>query len=164
VLFKLGMVNEALRELQQAVLQDPNSAQAHFQLGLAWFANGAQQEARTEFERAITLAPDLAEARINLGQLQENENRMAEAISQYREALRASPASADAALRLSRALIKTQALHDARIALDGAIGKHPRDPALRFELGRLMAMQGDREGALRELKTAIQFNPKVSEY
>jgi tetratricopeptide (TPR) repeat protein len=75
VLYKLGHVDEALRELRQAVAEEPQSAQAEFQLGLALFASGAQQAAKAAFEQAVKLDPRLVEARINLGQLQENENQ-----------------------------------------------------------------------------------------
>jgi tetratricopeptide (TPR) repeat protein len=85
---------------------------------------------------------------------------MAEAIGQYRNAVQAAPGNVDAALHLARALVKTQALEEAARVLDAALQHQPRDAALHFERGKLLASAGEREAALQQLKIAIQLNPK----
>lgn len=56
-----------LKELLEAVRQNPNDAKAHARLGAVYGHHDRWQEAIPEFKKAIHLKPDYAEAHYNLG-------------------------------------------------------------------------------------------------
>jgi tetratricopeptide (TPR) repeat protein len=59
----------AIPPLQKFLLEQPDVAYAHFQLGYAYTALKRTAEARAEYERCIALDPRMAEAQLNLGML-----------------------------------------------------------------------------------------------
>ena len=54
---------------QEALLIDPNDADAHDKLGLALMSIGKSQEAIDQLRQALRIKPDLAEAQKNLAWL-----------------------------------------------------------------------------------------------
>ena len=76
---------EAYQEFNKALEKDPKCAEAHYNLGKVYKAQGATQDAITEFQKALSLKPDYAEAKRELKTLnastnpaaysQNNENR-----------------------------------------------------------------------------------------
>lgn len=55
--YQAGHYEEAKAQFEQAVVDAPASAEAHYNLGLALFALGATDEARDHFIQAANLAP-----------------------------------------------------------------------------------------------------------
>ena len=53
--------------IKQAIRIDPDDADAHYGLGLAYFTLGMDKEAIGSFKQAIRIDPDFAEAHYNLG-------------------------------------------------------------------------------------------------
>ena len=60
---------DAVRYLERAVQIDPDDADAHANLGVAYYQTGDVARAIASFERAVALAPDRADHRANLEQL-----------------------------------------------------------------------------------------------
>ena len=71
-----GDADQTIAQLQKVVAADPNSFEAHYQLGIA-YARGAERasmfsrlslanSAKDEFERAVELNPGSADARLRL--------------------------------------------------------------------------------------------------
>jgi tetratricopeptide (TPR) repeat protein len=58
---------QRIERCEAAVTASPDSAAAHFNLGLAYGSMGRPQSAAKEYSRAVELDPDLAEAWVNLG-------------------------------------------------------------------------------------------------
>ena len=73
-----------LEDAKERVRQNPNDAEAHFNLGLAYRKSGQIQE-------AIRIKPDHADAHYNLGLAYYDLGRYQEAIASYKEALRINP-------------------------------------------------------------------------
>src|SRR5947207_8419327 len=59
-----GKYNEAVIELRNAIKLNPQLAEAHYQLGLAYLRGGAATDARQEFNRTVLIQTGNAEAQI----------------------------------------------------------------------------------------------------
>ena len=75
----------------EAIISEPNSAEAHNDLGNLLVQQGKMDEAIASYQTAIALEPDLAIAHNNLGNLLVQQGKMDEAISSYQTALRLRP-------------------------------------------------------------------------
>lgn len=64
-----GNANSATATLQTLLNNDPNSAGAHYQLGLAFQALGNWESAESEWREAVRLRPEFVEAQRSLALL-----------------------------------------------------------------------------------------------
>jgi membrane associated rhomboid family serine protease len=62
-----GQAQQAISQLQEAIKQQPNSAEAHYLLGKACLIQGQADRAITAFQEALRLNPKYAEADVGLG-------------------------------------------------------------------------------------------------
>src|ERR1700731_3793118 len=88
----------------QAVLLDPNFAEAHNDKGVILAANGLFADALSCFERAVALNPGYIEARNNLGRGLRSLGCLDEAVTQFELALKGAPDSPLAHFNLASAL------------------------------------------------------------
>jgi len=100
-------MNQAVRDLQSALALDPDFADAHVGLGVAYTRLGQYPEAAAEFRRAIELVPDEAIPHSNLAWALLSMGQMAAAEASVRRALQLSPQDAEAHLLIGRILIQT---------------------------------------------------------
>jgi cytochrome c-type biogenesis protein CcmH/NrfG len=62
-----GQAQQAISQLQEAIKQQPNSAEAHYLVGKAYLIQGQADPAITAFQEALRLNPKYAEADVGLG-------------------------------------------------------------------------------------------------
>jgi tetratricopeptide (TPR) repeat protein len=67
--FGKGQLEEAFRECQKAIEQNPGSARAYYLLGVIQDRRGAADEARQALQRSVALDPNRVDSRIYLGEL-----------------------------------------------------------------------------------------------
>jgi membrane associated rhomboid family serine protease/Flp pilus assembly protein TadD len=96
--------DQAIRQLQAIAQQQPNSVEAHFALGQAYFKQENYPQSEAEFKRVLELQPDEADARFNLGLVYLNENRADDALSTFKEMVAQNSRSADGHYGLGIAL------------------------------------------------------------
>jgi len=82
-----------LREVVQA---NPNSVEAHVNLGAQLLTEGEYSEALTVLERAVSLRPNSAAAQYNLGLAQLKEKKFEESVASNKKALELKPEWPDA--------------------------------------------------------------------
>jgi tetratricopeptide (TPR) repeat protein len=123
---------EAAEAYQQAVSLDPDFAEAHFRLGLAYSALGEKQEAEASYKRAVDLYkrsvqadPKDAEAFFNLAESCSYLHRYEEAVTAYRVAVHLRPDDAEAFYRLGMALNKLARYTEASAAFQKAMDLDP---------------------------------------
>ena len=61
-----GQPDEAIRQFQEAIRLKPDYAEAHSNLGTAFFQQGRADEAIRQYQEALRLKPDFPDARRNL--------------------------------------------------------------------------------------------------
>jgi tetratricopeptide (TPR) repeat protein len=93
----------ALRELGLAVEYAPDSAEAHYALGVAYFELDEHGRARGELEAALDKSARHAGALEYLGRIEYAENRLREAIERWKAALEIDPDRASVRALLEKA-------------------------------------------------------------
>jgi Flp pilus assembly protein TadD len=90
-LLKSGQSKAAQEQLQVAVTESPNFADAHANLGAALAAEGRTAEAITQLERALEINPFYTAAYENLADAYDAEHRPARAVKYFLKALDQKP-------------------------------------------------------------------------
>jgi tetratricopeptide (TPR) repeat protein len=96
-----GTLAEAIEAYTRALELDPLLADAHCNLGTAYYNRGERDAARASYEAALAQLPAHREANFNLGNLLEEAGRREAAIHHYKRAVTADPCFADAHLNLA---------------------------------------------------------------
>jgi rhomboid protease GluP len=81
---------------RQAITRSPDSAEAHFYLGVVFSTQQQMAEAAQAYQDALRLEPDLAEAHWNLALAYAALNRPADAITEFKAFVALRPDSSDA--------------------------------------------------------------------
>jgi tetratricopeptide (TPR) repeat protein len=76
----MGRLDEAIAEYCEAIRLKKDNAEAHYDLGVAYYRRGQVDDAIAEYHEAIRLKKDYAEAYCNLGQALEQTGQFAEAL------------------------------------------------------------------------------------
>jgi tetratricopeptide (TPR) repeat protein len=134
-----GALPEAISHLTIALRLNPNYAEAHVNLGIAYSLEQKWPEAIAQYEAALRLDPKYVLAHANLGNALSNvPGRLPEAIVQYQAALRYDPTSAPTHYNLARALMRIPGREPEAIAhLERALELSPGWPQAQQLLNQL---------------------------
>jgi predicted TPR repeat methyltransferase len=97
-----GDQTNATLAYERALAIDPDNAEAHFRLGLAWRDQHRFDAAVACYRRAIELQPRYIEAHNNLGSVLQMQGQTGEALACYRRAVELKPDFAQPYLNLGR--------------------------------------------------------------
>lgn len=155
-----GKYQDALTELQSAVTAAPQSAMAHYYLGVAQNAAGFPLQARPSWSRALELQPGLNEPRIALAELELRNRNHEQALRLAGDALKANPNLASGHYVHARALIAEGETKQAQSALETALQRDPVFvPALRL-WGGFRINEGKSAEFLQRLLTLVALHPQ----
>jgi tetratricopeptide (TPR) repeat protein len=134
-----GALPEAVSHLTIANRLNPNYAEAHVNLGIAYSLEQKWPEAIAQYEAALRLDPKYVLAHANLGNALSNvPGRLPEAVAQYEAALRYDPTSAPTHYNLARALTRIPGREPEAIAhLEKALELSPGWPQAQQLLNQL---------------------------
>jgi superkiller protein 3 len=156
---RAGMFDDAAAEWEAAIRDDPESAEAHGQLGLIYARAGRADEAIAAFEKAIELDPYEHSIRSNLGSVLIRRGRGEEGIEYMRQACRFLPDSADAHYNLGVALRAMGRGDEALQALEKACLLEPTHARAQFDRGALLAEQRRFGESVESLRLAVAAAP-----
>ena len=151
-----GRYEEALGELELAILENPTLSIAHVQAGEIYKLTGDFNSAETSFSRAAFLDPENIDAQYNLGLIRQLNGELADAAYAYNNALAIDPYHVESNLNLATTYLQLgqplQALPFARraVALDDTNG-----PA-RANLGATLESLGRHSEAISEYQAAAE--------
>lgn len=133
-LYKNDEDSEALKTLQQAVKLDPNNAEAHFRLGLAYGALDQVEDAKDSLKKSLELYKKVVEADpknsgayFNMGEAFSFLHRDEEAAQSYRQAIRLRADDEEAYYQLGESLTRLARYTEAATAFQKALDLDPND-------------------------------------
>lgn len=160
----LAEAHRAVTDPDSALRDDPAAlAAAYGELGRLYAAYELWDAARPAFANALTLEPGSPRWHHYLGYVLERKGDLAGAARHLDEAAKSGPGRTAARLRraeIDLALGRTEA---AARAFRGLTGETGLEAAARFGLGRALAAAGDPEGAIPELRQALELQPEASQ-
>ena len=161
-----GEMERALATLRNLIASQPDSADAHFNLGLLYSRQSRsknEESAVTEFREALRLDNCMDAARIALGRGLISLQKHADAASVLLEYTRRQPKNAQGfyALGLAYGGLKKSDL--AINTLQRAAALDPKDAAIRFTLGMALANGEKTDAAIQQLEAAERINPSDPE-
>jgi tetratricopeptide (TPR) repeat protein len=155
--------------LETVVQADPNSAQAQFDLGNAYYEAGDWEQAIAAYKRAVELDPSYQAAYANLGVTYYQQQQFDLAASQYKKALELNPNDGEVAYNLG-ALYLQQALsqgeqpnpdllNQAIEQLEKALELSPGLAEPHFSLGVAYMALDQKEEAIQTFETYLSLDP-----
>ncbi len=165
--FQRGYLDQAAVAFQQALHDDPASAEAVYGIGSVYLNQNKNAAAREMFEQCVKLRPTypdtLPDAWNNLGVLATREKRIDEAISDFQLALKVNPRHLLSLDNLGNAYRIEKRWDEARSVLERALAIAPDDPEANYSLGMVFAQNGDNDQAHEHLKRALKARPVYPE-
>lgn len=144
------------REFREALRIQPGVAEWRLNLGRALATEGRVSEARYQMDQSVKLKPDYTEARFDYARLLGDLNLTREAEAQARAVIDADPRGPLGHELLANLLADAGDLSGALPELQTAIRLKPDFWRAQFELGAVLARQGDSTGAVEHWNIAAQ--------
>ena len=160
-----GNLQEALTAYAQGGLEVFTDAAWHFALGQLLEKAKDYPQAAHFYAQAWDFNPQQANYAYRLGRAHQQNQDYDSAIAAYRQALALAPNHADTLICLARSLQEAQQPEQAApvfrqlLALDGADADKHRHTA-HYQLGCILAGQGQHSAALQSLGAALQLQPQ----
>ncbi len=154
-----GRLDEALRQLEEAVRLDPAMADAYHNRGVVLYKWNRKKEAEAMYRKAISIDPGHAKAREDLAIALFDSGRTDEAIGELEEALRLTPYDAGMRYNLAMALHRLGRLGAARRAYRQALRLDPDHAKALLNLGGLLLGEGRCAEAAGLFERAIIKDP-----
>jgi tetratricopeptide (TPR) repeat protein len=155
-----GKADEALKLVQQALRDRPDSAEAHFTAARALLALRRIDEAEAELHRAVEREPNLPDAYLLLGGLSlEVHHDAAGAEDNFRKALEYRANDATAHYHVARCRLLQNDKDGATKEFAEAVRYRPGYAAAHLALGELDLEAGRIDDAITHLEAAAKLEP-----
>jgi tetratricopeptide (TPR) repeat protein len=159
LLLAQGKQQDALIALQKAVKDAPDSAQAHYYLGVAYMQTEGLGQASSEFQEALKVSPGFPLALQGLARLSLAQNHPSEAQVYAQELVQEFPVDIS-----NRLLLGGIYLHEGKSRLAeeqffAASRLAPNQAAVHLDLGQLYYTEKKWTQAEKEFETAMQLDP-----
>ena len=157
--FRIRRPQEAMIEFRRAVLLQPGYGEAWLNLGICLASVDRLEEAVEAYERARSLLPDHAELHYNMGNALKGVGRDEEAAAAYLRCIELDPVHALALNNLGSVYYRLDRWEDAVASYRRAVRVDPTYAEPHFNQAIILADQGDRERARREMDTYLEMRP-----
>lgn len=180
---RLGRLDDAIYAGRQAIKHAPDSADAHYNLALAFGDKQDADMAVKHYRKALAVSPTHAQAWNNLGTILEQQQDLAAAADAYQHAVQLNAANAEAQHNLGTVYLKQGQVAKARRCFHAALAAQPEfrparirleqinqnRPANEIEAEKLHALgaeqyrQDDFDAALATYRKAVELHPQFAE-
>jgi tetratricopeptide (TPR) repeat protein len=157
-LLETGETDKAIDMLNQAVMLNPDLAEAYFKLGIAYALVETRDESAEVVEEPTPTPKDKKPKEVKTN----SEIAFEKAVEAYKKMLKANPDDAVAQFDLGRAYNKLNEDEDAAKALREAVRLKPDDTEYQTELGAILIKLARYHEALGPLKKALELDPDNS--
>ncbi len=151
----------ALATHERAVALQPESAQAHYNLGMGRKTAGDLGGAIAALRKAVELHADYFDARLNLSRLLREAGHVQDAVAQSAYAVDLRSESAEAHCVHAEALSMAGATAAALEEIERALALRPEAPEVYLNLGNLLTQHFQVERAIEAYRDAIVRAPDV---
>ena len=155
---QVGRYEIASELIGKAVTVRPSS-QMHYNLGIAFQAQGKLDQAIKSYRQALALQPDFAEGHDNLGIALQAQGQLDEAITSYRKALSLKPGLAGTHYNLGNALQELGRLDQAIASYRQALLLKPDFAGAHGNMGNALRSQGKLDEAIASYLQALALTP-----
>ena len=153
----------AAKELyQQVIRHDPENAEAHANLGVAYEQLGRGDLAVAMFRKALELHPEYADAHLNLGLKLAEDGVFQEALQSISEAVRLAPEHVAARQALAMVLTRLNRPTEAVPHFEAVLRLNPNSADAYLNLGIALAEGGRKADALASFQEACRLAPNSS--
>ncbi|MCA1629069.1 MAG: tetratricopeptide repeat protein [Acidobacteria bacterium] len=154
--------------LVASACSDPEKAKAeHLNRGEAYLKEKKYQEASLEFRNAVQIDDRAAQAHWGLARAYEGAGQFAQAVDEMQRTIQLDPNNLDARVRLGNYyIVAYQQNRDSRTKDEASrlaeevLQKNPNHIEGHILRGTILFTAGDKEGALAELKKAVEIDPR----
>ena len=151
--------DEALRELQEMLAEDPSDLDAQLRMGLVYGEQKNYPQAIQQLTQILTVRPSELKVRDYLGYLYEETKDYANAIAAYRHNLSLEPSYFEGHLHLGVLLYRTKQYPEAIQHLKEASRLNPKQPEVYIVLGLSHFQVEEYEPSLQAFLEGIRHNP-----
>jgi predicted O-linked N-acetylglucosamine transferase (SPINDLY family) len=154
-----GRTDQAIACFHEALALQPQSAEAHFNLGNAYRSQRLYAEAVASYGQALVLAPDFPDAHVNLGGALLEQGEIQEALACFRKAVVLAPELPEAQYNLGAASFRAGDLATARSALTQYLRAQPDDREALIALGEACSRSNALDEAADSCERILARNP-----
>lgn len=152
----IARFQEARAAAEKAVQLDPGLMEAHRALGYVWESTGNYDRALDSYLVSLRIHPNLPLLHIAVGNMHQALGDIDAAVDSYLRAVSLDPSNPDPLSRIASAEARRGNYGKASQYAADAVEKDPSNPRLHGNLGRMLYKSDDLEGAIRELRLAVQ--------
>lgn len=157
---KLDRLQEAEKELQEALRLNPKDSENHKNMGSVLSRLGQTTEALKYYTQAVELDPQCAEAYYEMGNVfMELEPGGNKAVSAFEKALQIQPDFVRARVNYGNLLLELNRPDAAEAQLRRAVALEPYNEMTRFNYGFVLHQLGKRTQAAVQFRTAMRLKP-----
>ena len=163
-------LEQAIAELEKAVVLQPNSAKALFNLAEAYGRSPNRGPAKQieALRKVVSIAPAFARARLALGKALLQDGKVADAVTELQQAARLDPQSGEAHYQLGLALARAGKQEQATVEVQrgrelSATDERNQNTKLDIAEGRAALDKGQLDQATAKFQQAIKLQPDSSE-
>ncbi|MAY83190.1 MAG: hypothetical protein CMP59_03575 [Flavobacteriales bacterium] len=160
----LGNYEKAIALYQQAIRIDPNSAAAHYELGLVYNAVGDNQGAFEEFKIANDLDSENYWYKLSYATFLENQGKTEEAIQLFKELVEDNPSKLELKYELSKLLLNQGEAEEGIKYLNLIEDDIGVSEEISFIKQRIYLSLNDVDKAAAEIEALIEEFPRNPEY
>lgn len=160
---RLGLLEEARIQLQQAIQRDASCVEAYHYLSAVLRRQGKAKDAAQWLRRALESQPDDASIRFLYADLLSEFGSMAEAVDHLKEAIRLKPEASSPYVKLGEVFQRLGQSDQARLAFEEGLARDPNSADAAAGLGSLFLGEGRLMPAIDYLQKALQENGQLHE-
>ena len=160
VLWRLGKLDEAIAELEQAKKEDPRSVSIPIALGAVYLDNGNHKEAEVNLLLALKSEPSNFEANYRMALVRARRGEYTQALESMKSAVDRAPKRADYRYAYGVLLRDAKMLADAMEQWKQAVSLDPKMADAHEALGQAYLESNDDNAAIAAFQTALKVDPK----
>ena len=145
-------LEDAIEAYNRALSNEPDNAEAHYNMGNALKDQEKLEEAIDAYRKALSIKPDYADAYVNMGNVLTDQEKLEDAIEAYNGALSNEPDNAEAYYNIGNALKDQEKLGEAIEAYDKALSVKPDYADAHFNLSLIKKYEEDDDQIIQAQK------------